>query len=596
MQHKPAIVIAAYNRPHTLLRLLGTLANAHYGHTDIPLVLSIDKSDNNQVADICSAFEWKHGSKHIIEHAENLGLKQHIINCSGLSMQYGSIIMLEDDLMVSPLFYQYAMQALNHYSGHNQIAGVSLYSYAVTENGFLPFYPMADGYSNYFMQLPSSWGQAYTAQQWQGFAQWYSSNQQSNANVLPQYVADWGTQSWKKHYVQYMIELDKYFVFPKSSYSTNCGEPGVNTNRQGLFQVQLATGIDNCNFSIIETSLAVYDAWFEILPSKLNKLAPALSTYDYVVDLYGTKKLADVKTDMLLSSKACTAPVLQWGNTMTEVAQNISMNVAGNFFSLSSPTHFEDTKADPFSYYISIGSITDILLQKQALQLLAEYIADTDYKQKYPIMVLVNIGLNGSGTFNKSALNYPAHRVEVVNINRTTPLHTISQKHERAYYIFLTPDQPLDTNIATEAVAVMQKYSDINWLTFSNQQTAQLQRWNKRLINLSINKRSKRQVNNAFTVLNQTAWTQIENLSINEVEKVWLKLSETLQLYTCVSEKVAAPSTPKVLLETGAVNKTLEALMVNDIAYLRAYYKNREGLSPLVRWSPSSSSYYLADY
>lgn len=593
MQYKPAIVVAAYNRPHTLLRLLNALSHAYYIHTDIPLVLSIDKSNNPEVANLCHAYVWQHGPKHIIEHTEKLGLKQHIIACCNLSQQYGSIIMLEDDLMVSAHFYNYALQALNHYGSDEQLAGISLYSYAVTENKFLPFYPVADNFDNYFLQLPSSWGQVYTAQQWQQFKSWYKNNKISNEQVLPQYVIKWGEKSWKKHFVQYMIEHNKYFVFPKTSYSTNCGEPGVNTDRQGLHQVQLAQNLKQHNFSNLQQSVAVYDAWYEVLPEKLNLIAPWLSEYNYTTDLYGTKQLSAINTAYILSSKPCTNPTLLYGNVMVEAIQNISMGVEGSFYALAPTNQFTESDIDTQSFYINTSSIKDIVFNNYLQYKLEDLKNEIAYKTTHPKIVLVQLS-KGENESIKDLL-YPTNRVTTKHV-AIRQLSIATNNDEYAYYLLIENNAPIDRNIAAEAISIMQKYPDVNWLTFANEADAALQRWNTHLHALSIQQRSKRCIQASYTILSQTAWDYIAQHSFDTIEQVWAKLFEKQQLYTCISPNVQALTCNKISLENGFISRIAEKLMLNNISYLRAYYKSKQTLAHVIRWDPSTKSYYLSDY
>ena len=165
---QPAIISVAYNRPHSLNRLLGSLKRANYaGAKDVTLIISIDKSNNDNVYAVASDFEWPHGEKKIIRHEQNIGLRKHIISCGDLSDVYGSVIIFEDDMYVGPGFYSFARQALEKYINDPKIAGISLYSYTHNEFARAPFMPVADGFDAYFMQVPSSYGQIWTQKQWE---------------------------------------------------------------------------------------------------------------------------------------------------------------------------------------------------------------------------------------------------------------------------------------------------------------------------------------------------------------------------------------------------------------------------------------------
>jgi len=158
MQTPPAIVAVAYTRPHSLDRLLGSLDAAQYpAGTQVPLIISIDHGDNQDVLALAEAFDWRHGEKQVIYQPQNLGLKAHILACGNLAEQYGAVILLEDDLYVSPQFYQFSLQSLAFYDDDPLIKGISLYNHRANVHADnLPFIPVEDGNDVYFMQMPAS--------------------------------------------------------------------------------------------------------------------------------------------------------------------------------------------------------------------------------------------------------------------------------------------------------------------------------------------------------------------------------------------------------------------------------------------------------
>jgi len=335
MNHKPEvpIVVAAYNRPQSLLRILGSLNNASYSKR-VRLIISIDKSDSNQVVELAQQFNWKHGEKEIIVHTENLGLRNHVLACGDLTQQYDAIIMLEDDLFVSPGFYEYTLQAIDFYKSDKKISGISLYAHTYNETAHLPFIPLADDSDVFFMQLPSSWGQCWTKEQWAGFRKWYKLNNKIELTPeigIPANVANWPKSSWKKYFIWYMIEAEKYFVYPRYSLSTNCGDPGVHFHKKLLFQqVPLLSGIRDFRFKQLSYSYAVYDACCEILPETLNLFSPNLTNYKYTVDLYGMKTRHEIKTKYLLTSKKCSSHLLSFARELKPIESNIIFELGGN--------------------------------------------------------------------------------------------------------------------------------------------------------------------------------------------------------------------------------------------------------------------------
>ncbi len=331
MTTNPAIVISAYNRPASLKRLIHSLENAHYDSLQVELIISIDKSFSSEVETIANSIEWKHGKKRIIVQEEHLGLKNHILNCGDLSSEYESIIVLEDDLMVSPFFYRYAIQALDFYKNEEAVAGISLYNYQVAESCFYPFTAIDDGSDVYFMQVASSWGQLWTSKHWKDFKTWFTQNPDlTNDSSIPGYIKQWGDNSWKKHFIHYLVSTNKYFVFPRLSLTTNFEEPGTNASTKNVFHVPLQASEKKYQFSAFNKSKSVYDAWFEISSDSLNQFNTSLSNYNYEVDLYGIKEIETINKEYILTSKQGDKPVLSFGKDLFPLETNIALNSFGN--------------------------------------------------------------------------------------------------------------------------------------------------------------------------------------------------------------------------------------------------------------------------
>ena len=327
----PAIIIIAYNRTDSLNRLLNAIQTAHFSLQNIPLVISIDHSENQEVETIADNFSWQHGKKTVIKHKTHLGLKKHIETCGSLLSTYTSAVFLEDDLVVSPYFYDYTFDALAAFSRTETVAGISLYTYQYTENGFLPFFPIVTKSDNYFMQVASSWGQIWTAQQWSDFKQWYEQNSTiKKEEKIPNYIREWGENSWKKHFIRYLIAENKYFVFPTLALATNFSDKGTHATTENLFQVPLQLEKKEYKFTQPNDSTAVYDAWFEINPQSLNKLVPELSSLDYDVDLYGRKELNILTKDTTLTTRKGTILKKGYDLNMFPLLQNILLKNVGN--------------------------------------------------------------------------------------------------------------------------------------------------------------------------------------------------------------------------------------------------------------------------
>lgn len=223
-----AIVAVAYNRVSSLNRLLNSLLKANL--TEAPLIISIDKSDTNIVEEFADTFTWPYGEKTVIKHETNLGLRSHILSIGQLLNKYEAVIVLEDDIVVSPGFYDYAIAANSFYKNDENIAGISLYNYQFNYQTFEPFTPLKTEYDTYFMQIAMSWGQVWMRESWNRFYKWYKNESYLQLKDIDDIYCfkEWGEKSWLKYHIAYCIKENKYFVYPYTSYSTNCADKGTH--------------------------------------------------------------------------------------------------------------------------------------------------------------------------------------------------------------------------------------------------------------------------------------------------------------------------------------------------------------------------------
>lgn len=330
---KPAVVIAAYNRPDALGRLLDNIAAAQYP-SGVPLIISIDPGGSRQseVASVAHRFEWGHGTKRVIVHQAHLGLVQHVYFTAGLASEYGAVIRLEDDYFVSPVYYDYASQGLAFYRDDPRIAGLSLYSVWFHGYTLQPFAPYLDDGDAYFMQTPWSQGQAFTAAQWEAYTTWRASNPRITLDdPIHEVYTTFDAEDWFPLATKYLAETNRFYVFPRESVSTNFGDAGTHFAAQSrYFQVPLQTRRREFRFQTLDAAIAVYDSYQEMLPDRLNRLTDQLSGYDYSVDLNGSKSAIKVNTPYVLTTRPCRNPIRAWGCELHPREVNIVMNVFGN--------------------------------------------------------------------------------------------------------------------------------------------------------------------------------------------------------------------------------------------------------------------------
>lgn len=363
---QPVVVVAAYDRVNSLKRLLKSLDVAYYPDKNVILIISIDKGTNKEVELAARAYDWKHGEKRISIHNTHLGLKKHILHCGELSQQFGSIILLEDDLYVSKHYYQYACDALSFYRNNEEISGISLYSHSFNETALLKFLPLNDGYDTFFMQIPSSWGQVFSKWQWHSFKKWYKKTEAQGFSFdsLPGNVSKWPETSWKKIFYSYLIDTERFFVYPRIALSTNFGDVGENyIFRTNHLQVPLLLGKKEFYFADFTTSLCKYDGWCELLKDSFIALQPTLAEYNFEVDLYGTKVLSTVKSEKILTTKQCELYIRRFSMSLKPHEMNVIENIEGDDIFLTDTANCTDTKNSQtlfnLKYYHDVYKIKD---------------------------------------------------------------------------------------------------------------------------------------------------------------------------------------------------------------------------------------------
>ena len=283
---KIAIVIIAYNREKSLQRLLDSLSQVDYEGFSVPLIVSIDYSGKSDVQRAAESFEWKYGEKRIIAHDKNLGLRKHVLSCGELVREYDALIVLEDDLLVSPAMFSYARRAVEHYQGDSNIAGISLYAKEWNETAWEPFAPAYSGRDTYFIQTAESLGQIWMREQWLQFSEWYSKNNESFGIMpgIPANVCIWDDRSWKKYHIRYCIEENKYTVYPYFALTTCTEDVGEHVKENSfMHQVRIAEGSrKEFDFADVDDAGAIkYDSFLE-------RVIPDFR--DTCLDLYGQKK------------------------------------------------------------------------------------------------------------------------------------------------------------------------------------------------------------------------------------------------------------------------------------------------------------------
>ena len=357
----PAIVVAAHSRPDELERLTRSIQRADVP-AGTPLIISIDggseaHEDVRKVAHAIgvdtgsSQGRWSQGPLAIVEH-EPLGLVEHFHRCGDLTSNHGSVILLEDDLLVGPNFYQWACAALAHGATDERIAGVSLA--APFHDGYrhLPFEPVVDGTDALFAQIPWYDGMAWTTEMWDR----NRSTEVDPSTPIHRSFDELDDDEWFPDAIRYLAQTERFYVLPRHAHATNSGAVGAHFDaRTDYFQVPLSLRAPaDWRFAGLDDSLAVYDDHMELEPDVVTRLVPELVGYDLTIDLLGTRDLAVSPTRHVLTTRQTAAAIHTWGSAMHPLIANVAADFPGDSIRLAA---IEDVITSPESDRIAQATL-----------------------------------------------------------------------------------------------------------------------------------------------------------------------------------------------------------------------------------------------
>ena len=550
----PVIVVPAFQRAACLAGLLAALRAAHYPHEEVRLHFSLEFGCAEAVVRLIADFDWPHGAKVVECHTQRLGLREHLLHCGGLAERYGAVIVLEDDLVVAPDFYAFAQAALQSTASDTRIAGVALYSYAITENTQLPFSPQNSPGDEHYLQVPCSWGQAFTASQWEAFRKW---NDHTRAEVVdalvPDYVKIWGAQSWKKRFFAYLIAEDKYFLYPAFALSTNPGIAGTHTDAGGVFQVPLQMGQRPWHFAGLDQADGIYDAWFELLPAQIKKVCPALAPYDFSMDLYGQKTPEVLQTPFVLTTRPALVAEQSYGAQLLPPIANVIAQRPGHWISLARTAEVAPQPLPPQQWLAALEgpslahsrtltptatisfSILLPCLDEGPDPLLLQELLDA-----YPRTELLLVG----GTAMALEPRFRHH--PQVRVITPPPHNNLEQAYLAAYaqatgsILFgLLPGQRIRAELLPEIAHLFRHFSDLDWLSTlprshrKPKHFLRAMRWDANRAKYSQSHRFWQHFQSGHLFFRRHAWLRAtSSTSPATLTELWLKLFETTALHT----------------------------------------------------------------
>ncbi len=159
------VLLFVYCRPeHTRRTVESLLANSESAGSDLIICSDAPRTPAvaprvQQVRDYCRSLQG-FASVRLIESETNLGLAGSIIRGVSKALeQYERVIVLEDDLVLSPYFLKFMNDGLNTYCDDEHVASIHGYCYPVRDS--LP--------ETFFLRGADCWGWATWRRSWQLF-------------------------------------------------------------------------------------------------------------------------------------------------------------------------------------------------------------------------------------------------------------------------------------------------------------------------------------------------------------------------------------------------------------------------------------------
>jgi len=330
----PAICCIGYNRPESMRRLLTSVVSAKYDDNDINLIISIDESNKSgEVEAVAKEFEWNYGHKEILRYPKRLGLKEHCLRCGDLSLKYGAVIFLEDDVVVAPGYYRYTKAAVNHYKDNPDVFCISLYYDNWFSTYHIDFKPAFNGYDTFLAIFEESHGQCWMSKGWSEFREWLEAhpNTESIYNKdVGLSVYKWNPEkSWSRFVCFYITENRKFYVLPYHSYATNMTDVGVHAAvSTDISQTALSEDTRTVfRFGELDNSV-VYDPHAERIDRFVDSVA-GINIEAICLDLNGAKYDWEGYDYILTTKHLPYEIIVQFGINMEPIENNIRYNVPG---------------------------------------------------------------------------------------------------------------------------------------------------------------------------------------------------------------------------------------------------------------------------
>lgn len=288
MNYAP-IALFCYARKDHLEKVIDSLLkNQEASNTD--LIVFSDGSKNNTRLKVQEVREYVRTisgfkSLRVVEREKNYGLAKNIISgVTEIVSQYGRIIVLEDDIVISPFFLEYMNFSLDRYENNEEV--ISIHGYVYPIKGLPDFF---------FVKGADCWGWATWKRGWDLFekdgtkllselkkrklCREFDFNYSYPYTSMLEGQIKGTNDSWAIRWYASAFLKNKYTLYPGKSYVENIGFDGTGThcsvaesfsNKIDVCSNFIYTFPENVKDSFLEKEKFI--VYFESIQSKKRKL------------------------------------------------------------------------------------------------------------------------------------------------------------------------------------------------------------------------------------------------------------------------------------------------------------------------------------
>lgn len=315
------IKVLAYDRLESVSRCLESLARADYVKDRVKLhvfidhfqieeqgssagTVDIDSKLNNahQILKYVDKFDWKHGEKVIHYRTQNAGLQAQWLEAWWPSSEDEFAFIVEDDMVLSPLFYRYLRALIANYYYNPANSNPSIYGVSLQRPRFVGGKHgnklKVDNDTRLFLyQMVGTWGQLLFPKPWKEFRLWYDMHKSKGIKPILEGMITTGwyrrkrEKIWTPWFIKFIHSRCYYNIYTNflldRALSISYRDAGVNYGKNIGPDSHLMNSSDILDFDLWEMKPLKLMDWYDfcfqkVLPYRyvkgLDQLEPVLSS------------------------------------------------------------------------------------------------------------------------------------------------------------------------------------------------------------------------------------------------------------------------------------------------------------------------------